>query len=206
MIFFRARSERKRSDFSEKKESRFFLRRREKIEVKDDAISCSEQCLRWWTDQYYDEICRCMMIYLDLSAKKYVDVAGPDRFWSFLRRIGLTTIIIQRQDLMINWFDDKNDELFKNTYIIFFESRFISNKIALKFLKHYIQNSDVDSTAERKLMLMNNHESHMIFEFIVFANENHMRSFSLIFYLTHCMQLFNVKIFQYYKHWHDQII
>jgi hypothetical protein len=28
------------------------------------------------------------MIYLGLSTKKYVDVAGPDRFWSFLRRTG----------------------------------------------------------------------------------------------------------------------
>jgi hypothetical protein len=66
-------------------------------------------------------------------------------------------IIIQRQDLMISWFDDDN-ELFENTYVMFFESRFISNKIALKFLKHYIKHSDVDSDAEWKLMLMNNHE------------------------------------------------
>jgi hypothetical protein len=44
-------------------------------------------------------------------------------------------IIIQRQDLMISWFDDNDDELFENTYVMFFESEFISNKIALKFLK-----------------------------------------------------------------------
>jgi hypothetical protein len=115
-------------------------------------------------------------------------------------------IIIQRQDLMISWFDDNDDELFENTYVMFFESEFISNKIALKFLKHYIKNSDVDSDAEWKLMLMNNHESHIIFEFIAFANENHIRSFSLISHLTHCMQSLNVEIFQLYKHWHDQII
>jgi hypothetical protein len=29
-----------------------------------------------------------MMIYLGLSAKEYVGVAGPDRFWSFLGRTG----------------------------------------------------------------------------------------------------------------------
>jgi hypothetical protein len=117
-------------------------------------------------------------------------------------------IIIQKQDLMINWFDDNDDELFESTYVMFFESEFISDKIALKFLKHYIKNSnDVDSDAtEWKLMLMNNHESHIIFEFIALTNENHIRSFSLIFHLTHCMQSLNVKIFQFYKHWHDQII
>jgi hypothetical protein len=34
-----------------------------------------------------------MMIYLGLSAKKYVGVVGPDRFWSFLGRTGLTTAL-----------------------------------------------------------------------------------------------------------------
>jgi hypothetical protein len=85
----------------------------------------------------------------------------------------LFMIIIQRQNLMISWFDDDdNDELSENTYVMFSESRFISNKIALKFLKYYIKHSDADSDAEWKLMLMNNHESHIIFEFIAFANEN----------------------------------
>jgi hypothetical protein len=113
-------------------------------------------------------------------------------------------IIIQKQDLMISWFDDDDDdELFKNTYVMFFESEFILNKIALKFLKHYIKHSDADSNAEWKLMLMNNHESYIVLEFIAFANEDYIRSFSLIFHFTHCMQSLNVKIFQFYKHWHD---
>jgi hypothetical protein len=115
-------------------------------------------------------------------------------------------IIIQKQDLMISWFDDNDDELSESTYVMLFESEFISDKIALKFLKHYIENSNVDSNVEWKLMLMNNHESHIILEFIVFANENHIRLFSLIFHLTHYMQSLNVKVFQFYKHWHDQII
>jgi hypothetical protein len=83
-----------------------------------------------------------------------------------------------------------------------FESGFISDKIALKFLKHYIKNSDdVDSDAtEWKLMLMNNHESHITSEFIALANENHIRPFSLIPHLTHCMQPLDVEVFQPYKH------
>jgi hypothetical protein len=116
-------------------------------------------------------------------------------------------IIIQRQDLMISWFnDDDDDKLSEDTYVMLSESEFVSNKIVLKFLKHYIKHSDADSNAEWKLMLMNNHENHIILEFITFANENHIQSFSLIFHLTHCMQSLNVEIFQFYKYWHDQII
>ncbi len=106
---------------------------------------------------------------------------------------------------MINWFDDDN-ELLENTYVMLFESKFISDKIVLKFLNHYIKNSNIDSDVDWKLMLMNHHESHIIFEFIVLTNENHIQSFSLIFHLTHCMQSLNVEIFQFYKHWHDQMI
>jgi hypothetical protein len=87
-----------------------------------------------------------------------------------------------------------------------FESRFISDKIALKFLKHYIKNSDADSNVEWKLMLMNNYESHITSEFISIVNENHIKSFSLISHLTHCMQSLDVSVFQSYKHWHDMII
>ncbi len=126
--------------------------------------------------------------------------AVEEFFFSFM-------IIIQKQDLMISWFDDDDDdELSEDTYVMLSESEFISDKIALKFLKHYIKHSDADSDAEWKLMLMNNHESHIIFEFIAFANENRIRSFSLISHLTHCMQSLDVGIFQFYKHWHDQVI
>jgi hypothetical protein len=53
---------------------------------------------------------------------------------------------------------------------------------------------------------MNNHGSHRTPEFIKLINENHIRSFSFIPHLTHCMQSLNVGIFQSYKKWHDTVI
>jgi hypothetical protein len=54
-------------------------------------------------------------------------------------------IIIQRQEIMIDWFD----KLSENTYVMLFESEFITDKIAVKFLKHYIKHSDADSDATK---------------------------------------------------------
>ena len=55
-------------------------------------------------------------------------------------------------------------------------------------------------------MLMNNHGSHCTPELIVLANENHIWLYPLIAYATHCMQPFDIGIFQPYKHWHDMAI
>jgi hypothetical protein len=38
---------------------------------------------------------------------------------------------------------------------------------------------------------------------ITMTNDNHIRPFSFIPHLTHCMQPLDVNIFQPYKHWHD---
>ncbi len=110
-----------------------------------------------------------------------------DEYFSFFM------IIIQRQNIMINWFDEKLSE---DIYMMLFELKFIFDKIALKFLKRYIKHSNADSNAvEWKLMLMNNHESHIISEFIALTNENYIESFSLISHLIHCMQSLNVDVF-----------
>ena len=83
---------------------------------------------------------------------------------------------------------------------------FTSDEIGLIYLKHYIENSDAGPNADWKLMLMNNYGSHIIFEFALLADENHIRSYPLILHLTHCMQSLDVAVFQSYKHWHNDAI
>ncbi len=71
---------------------------------------------------------------------------------------------------------------------------------------HYIKHSDAELDAESKILLMNNHENHVISEFIALINDNHIRSLTLILHLTHCMQSLNVDICESYKNWHNKII
>ncbi len=72
----------------------------------------------------------------------------------------------------------------------------------------FLTNRRLSQNAEWKLMLMNNHDSHLnvTSEFITLANDNHIRPFSLIPHLTHCTQSLDVGIFQPYKKWHDTSI
>jgi hypothetical protein len=103
-------------------------------------------------------------------------------------------IIIQEQEIMTSWF--AFDTLSSNTHIVSSDSDFTFDKIALKFLKHYIKHSDAEFNFEWKLMLMNNHDFHTISKFISLINDNHIRSFSFISHLTHCMQSLNVDVFR----------
>ena len=112
-------------------------------------------------------------------------------------------IIMTNYEIMISWFIDF---LFEKIHIILSNADFIFEKIAVKFLKHYIKHSDFNKKSKWKLMFMNNHDNHMISEFVMLANEHNIRSFTFIFHLTHCMQSLDVSFFRQYKHWHQRAI
>jgi hypothetical protein len=92
-------------------------------------------------------------------------------------------INIQKQEIMINWFFSKDFSL--DMHIVFSDNDFTFDKIALKYLKHYIKNFDAEFDAAWKLLFMNNHDSHTISEFVNLTNDNHVRLFSFISHLTH---------------------
>jgi hypothetical protein len=99
-------------------------------------------------------------------------------------------------------------ELPAGTLIKTSENGFISDEIAIEWLKHFIlhTNSSTNSLQEWKLLLMNQHGSHCTPEFIRLANDHHIRSFSFISHLIHCMQSLNVEIFHPYKKHHDNVL
>ena len=81
------------------------------------------------------------------------------------------------------------------TRIVPSDSGFTSDKIAIEYLKHLIQNSDAGLNADWKLLLIYNHGSYVTPEFVLLANENHIRPYPLIQHLTDCMQQLDVGVF-----------
>jgi hypothetical protein len=57
----------------------------------------------------------------------------------------LFMINIQRQEIMTNWF---SNDVSSNTLIVFSENDFTFDKIALKFLKHYIKHLNAELNAK----------------------------------------------------------
>lgn len=112
-------------------------------------------------------------------------------------------IIIEEQEIIEDWFPEG---LFEGTFVIPSENRFRSNHIALEFLKHYVKHSNSRPDADWKLLLIDNHGSLCTPDFMILTDQNHICFFPLIPHFTHCMQPFDVRVFQPYKHWHDVAI
>ena len=104
---------------------------------------------------------------------------------------------------MVSWF---SENLLAKTRIVISKSNFINDEITFAWLKHYIEYSNANPETDWKLLLMNNHDSHLTSEFLILTNNNHIRSFPFIFHLTHCMQFLDVGIFQSYKRWHQKTL
>lgn len=81
------------------------------------------------------------------------------------------------------------------TYVVPSDSDFVSKTISVEYLRHYIKHSDTGPNTDWKLMLMDNHGSHLTPKFIAFANENHIRPYPLIPHMTNCMQPLDIRTF-----------
>ena len=112
-------------------------------------------------------------------------------------------VIIQGQHHMESWFRDR---LHQNELVLLSDSGFTNDQLAIRFLEHFILYSDASPSQPTKLLLMDNHGSHVTPEFINLATCNNVVPFTFPAHLTHCMQPCDVGIFQAMKHWHNKAI
>jgi hypothetical protein len=104
---------------------------------------------------------------------------------------------------MESWYRDR---LYQKELVLLSDTGFTSNTLALRFLEHFIQYTGAGRDKPPKLLLMDNHGSHITPEFIDLATRHNIVPFSFPAHLTHCMQPCDVGIFQSYKHWHSKAI
>jgi hypothetical protein len=117
------------------------IRKRRNI-LNFDEVDFSSECMK------------SQEILVSIEIRKHYQISSKNRKWLIIIEMinavkdylfSSLIIIIQGQDIMISWFED---ELPKNTYVMLSRSGFISDKIVVEFLKHYIKNLDADADAE----------------------------------------------------------
>jgi hypothetical protein len=104
---------------------------------------------------------------------------------------------------MESWYRDRKHQ---NELVLLSESGFTTDQLTFRFLEHFITHTKAGPQEQPKLLLMDNHNSHITPEFILLANRNNVIPFSFPAHLTHCMQPCDVGVFQSMKHWHTRAI
>jgi hypothetical protein len=112
-------------------------------------------------------------------------------------------IIIQGKYYIESWYRER---LHQKEVILLLENGFTDDQLTFRFLQHFIEYTKAGPSEPSKLLLMDNHGSHLTPEFILLVRRNNVIPYSFPSHLTHCMQPCDIGIFQPMKHWHDKAI
>jgi hypothetical protein len=105
---------------------------------------------------------------------------------------------------MASWYMDT--EIHQDVRVLISDSGYINSNLALKYLHHLTLHTQAGQDRPPKVLLMDQHGSHITEEFIIKATDHNIRPFPFPSHLTHILQPRYVSVFQPYKHWHKQAI
>ncbi len=86
------------------------------------------------------------------------------------------------------------------------EFKYSNDEKIFDWLKHFDFHSWKTQIEAHKLLIMNNYESHLIYEFLQYVDFHNIMIFTLSLHSTHVMQSLNVRIFQLMKHYYSKMI
>jgi len=98
--------------------------------------------------------------------------------------------------------NDLNDDLLLATT----EFEYSNDEKTFDWLKHFDFHSRKTQVEAHRLLIMNNYEFHLTYEFLQYVDFHNIVIFTLFSHSTHVTQSLNVRIFQPMKHYHSKVI
>ncbi len=113
-------------------------------------------------------------------------------------------LIVFEINILNKWVqeNDLNDDLLLATT----EFEYSNDEKIFDWLKHFDFHSRKTQVEAHRLLIMNNYESHLIYEFLQYVDLYNNVIFTLSSHSTHLTQSLNVEIFQLMKHYHSKMI
>jgi uncharacterized surface protein with fasciclin (FAS1) repeats len=112
-------------------------------------------------------------------------------------------IIVQGKHHIESWY---RDNLIGDELLLLSENGFTTDVLTFRYLEHFIEHTKASPSQPYKLLLMDNHGSHLTPYFILHALRHNVVPLSFLPHLTHVMQPLDVGCFQPYKHWHNKAV
>jgi hypothetical protein len=106
-------------------------------------------------------------------------------------------MIIQGKQHIESWYLDK---LEKGTRVVLSDSRYTNKDICLILLDYIIEHTNAGLDKPPKVLLMDQHGSHIDLDFIIKATAANIHLYPFLGHLTHILQPLDVGVFQPYKH------
>ena len=100
----------------------------------------------------------------------------------------------------------KMPQLHNHTVIGLSDSGYSNDQLSLYWLKHFGRHTKGKIKGRKRLLILDDYGSHHTYEFVNYAENNHIVLFGLPPHLTHLLQPLDVVVFQPLKHWHSQAI
>ncbi len=118
-------------------------------------------------------------------------------------KISLMLIILEI-NILNKWVqeNDLNDDLLLATT----EFEYSNDEKTFDWLKHFDFHSRKTQVEAHRLLIMNNYEFHLTYEFLQYVDFHNIVIFTLFSHSTHVTQSLNVRIFQPMKHYHSKVI
>ncbi len=113
-------------------------------------------------------------------------------------------LIVFEINILNKWVqkNNLNDDLLLATT----EFKYSNDEKIFDWLKHFDFHSRKTQVEAHRLLIMNNYESHLTYEFLQYVDFHNIVIFILFSHSTHVTQSLNVRIFQLMKHYHSKVI
>jgi hypothetical protein len=98
------------------------------------------------------------------------------------------------------------NDLEDDTVLTTNENGYMTDRLAIEWIEHFERCSRPANKDEKRVLVMDNCDSHYTEEFAAFAALHNIEIFPLPPKLTHLLQPLDVGVFSPYKHWHQEVL
>ena len=113
-------------------------------------------------------------------------------------------LIVFDIEIQERWF--QQNKIVNDIRINVFDTDYFNDDIALKWIQHFDRYIKFVQKEVWRLLIMNDHDSHMTWEFLNYALIHRIELFVFFVHSTHFTQSLNVDVFQSFKHHHKNVV
>ena len=107
-------------------------------------------------------------------------------------------------EIQERWF--QQNKVVNDMKISVFDTNYFNDDIALKWIQHFDRYIKSMQKEVWRLLIMNDHDSHMTWEFLNYVLAHRIELFVFFAHSTHFTQSLNVDVFQSFKHHHKDAV